>query len=109
MLELPAPARGTRLGGIAPHPFQDGADGNAAGAFGDEGFVFVDPGEAGDVEVNPGRVFGKDVKEFSGGDGSAVAAAGVLDVADVGLDHLGVFLAQGHAPELFAGGGEGGW
>ena len=46
----------------------------------------------------------KTLQEFGGGDGSAIAAAGVLDVADVGLDQVGVFLAEGHPPELLAGG-----
>src|ERR1700679_1622419 len=47
---------------IASRPFHDGADGYAGRAFGEEGLVLVIPGEAGDVEVKPRGVFGKDFR-----------------------------------------------
>jgi len=44
------------------------------------------------------------LEEFGGGDGSAVAATGVLDVSDVTLDLLGVLFAERETPVFFAGG-----
>jgi len=87
---------------VAACPLQDGADGYAAGAFGDVWLGVFEPGEAGDVEVNPGGVFREDFQKLSGGDGSAVTATGVFDVGDVALDLLGVLVSKGEAPEFFA-------
>src|ERR1700689_3127866 len=95
------------LAGVAANPLDQRADGNAARAFGLPGFLLVDPGGAGDIEVYPGRVADELLEEHGGGDGAAVAgAAGVHDVGDLALDLVAVIVGAGHAPELFAGGGE---
>ncbi len=97
--------------GEGADPFGDAADGYAAGAFGLPGFVVVDPGGAGDVEVDPGdeRGFAYEFfEEHGGGGGSGIAAAaGVHDVGDLGFDLVAVVVGAGHAPEFFAGEGEG--
>src|ERR1035441_4746710 len=72
------------------------------GAFGDPGFVVFHPGGAGYVEVDPGGVFGKFFQEHGGGDGAALAAAGVYDIGDVGLDTFFVFFVEGKTPHFFA-------
>src|SRR5208337_1233141 len=105
------PVHATSSGDSAPflvtaHPLEDRADSDAAGAFGDKWLGIFDPGKAGDVEVNPGSVFDEDFEELGCRNRAAPASAGILDVADVGLDHLGVLFAQGQAPEFFASGGE---
>ena len=87
---------------VAADPFEDAADAEAAGAFGDVGFGVFVPGHAGDVEVDPGGFVGEDVQELGCGAGSAPAAAGVFDVGDVGADLLVVFVAKGQTPDLFA-------
>src|SRR5215469_3793438 len=75
--------------------FDQGADGDAGGAFGDPGFGVFHPGDTGDVEVNPGRVTDELFKEHGGGDGAAPASATVDDVGDVGLDHLAIVVFDG--------------
>jgi len=49
-----------------PCPLDDGADGDSGGPFGDPGLGGFYPGYSGDVEVDPGRVFGEDVEELGG-------------------------------------------
>ena len=53
--------------------------------------------------MDPWGVFGESVQEFGCGDGAALAAAGVLDVANVAADLVVVFVAERQAPEFFAG------
>ncbi len=105
------PSAKVKLSGVGADPFGDAADGYAGGAFGLPGFVVVDPGGAGDVEVDPGdeRGFAYEFFEEHGrGGGSGVAtAAGVHDVGDLGFDLVAVVVGAGHAPEFFAGEGEG--
>jgi hypothetical protein len=72
------------------------------------GFVVVDPGGAGDIEVDPGGVAYEFLEEHGGGCGSAIAgAACVHDVGDLGFDLVTVVVGAGHAPEFFAGDGGG--
>src|SRR5271154_633300 len=88
---------------VAADPLYDAADGYSGRTFGGPGFGFVHPGHAGDVEVNPGGVFGEFLQEHGGRDGSAIAAACVLDVSDVGADLLTVFVVERETPETLAG------
>ncbi len=74
------------------------------------GFIGVDPGGAGNIEVDPGcdggSRWGGDelLEEHGGSDGAAVAAvAGVLNVGDGTFDLVAVVIGAGKAPELFAG------
>ena len=46
----------------------EGADGDAGGAFGHVGLGFVVPGGAGDIEVHPGGSACEFLDEISGGD-----------------------------------------
>jgi hypothetical protein len=87
--------------------FDEGADGDAAGTFGDPRLVGFHPGCPGDIEMDPGSVFDEFLEEHCCGHGAAPASAGVHDVGDGGLDHLGVFGIDGHAPHFFAGALEG--
>src|SRR5271165_2304028 len=96
------------MSGVSTDPFDDTADGDAAGSAGGPGLVGVEPGHAGDVEVQPGRVADEFLEEHGRVDGSAVAGeAGVLDVGDGGADLLAVLVLDGQAPEFFAGDFEG--
>lgn len=52
---------------VAADPFQDAADAEAAGAFGDEGLGVFVPGHAGNVEVDPGGVACEDLQELGCG------------------------------------------
>src|SRR5712692_1315571 len=83
----------------------EGAEGDAGGAFGEPGLGVVVPGGAGDVQVNPGRVAGELLDEHGAGDGAAAfAAADVLDVGDGALDEFAVVVVDGHLPHFFADG-----
>src|SRR3990167_7712845 len=63
------------------------------------------PGGAGDVEVNPGRVAHELLDEERAVDGAAAAAlAGVADVSNLALDVVCVVVVERHGPELFPGG-----
>src|ERR1017187_5977795 len=81
-----ARSRLTGLRGEASHPFQNRAHGDSAGTARDVWFRFVNPRQAGNVEMNPRGVFGENLQEFRRGAGSAIAAAGIFDVGDIGLD-----------------------
>src|SRR5579871_3707008 len=77
----------------------------ARGALGVPRFHVVLPGEARDVQVNPGRVTGKFLEEHGGDDGAAaLAAADVLNIGDAALDHFAVIVIDGQLPHFFAGG-----
>ena len=79
------------------------AQSNSGRPLGDPRFLLLGPGGAGDVEVDPGGVLGEFLEEHGGGDGAAIAAAGVHDVGDVGANDLLVLVIQRHAPHFFAG------
>src|SRR5437588_11582934 len=87
----------------APNKLHQAADGDSRRAFGDPGFVFFHPGDAGDIEVDPGRLVNKFFQEHGSGDGPAPAPATVDDVGDARADHLFVFLIHRQAPHFFAG------
>ena len=69
----------------------------------DGGFLGAHGG-AGDVQVNPRNIVDEALQELGGGDGAGFAAADVLHVGKVGIDHLVVRLAQRHTPDGFARG-----
>lgn len=60
-------------------------------------------GGASDVQMDPGLAVNEPLQEFGGGNGSAPAAAGVLDVADVPLDQVVILIPGRKLPEVFAG------
>src|SRR5712692_11284373 len=73
----------------------EGAEGDARGAFGEPRLGVVVPGGAGDVQVNPGRVAGKFLDEHGTGNGTAAfAAADVLDIGDGTLDEFAVVVVD---------------
>src|SRR4029077_6216708 len=75
---------------------------NAGRAFGDPALVLVDPGCAGDVEVNPRSFLGKLFEEDRRSAGASPAAAGVHDVGDAGADHVEIFGIKRQTPEFFS-------
>src|SRR5579859_1928929 len=78
-----------RLFSVAAHPLCDGAHGNARWSLGDPWLLFLDPGHAGDIQMDPRCLVYKLLEEHGRGDGSTPAAATrVHDVGDAGLDHL---------------------
>src|SRR5260370_37360992 len=82
-----------------------GADGEAGGAFGERGLGVIVPGGTSDVEVNARRVAGDLLDEQGTGDGAAAfAAADILDVGDGALDEFAVVVVDGHLPHFFADG-----
>src|SRR3990167_8734511 len=86
-----------------------GAEADAGGAFGQAGSGLFQPGGAGDVEVNPGRVAHELLDEERAVDGAAAAAlAGVADVSNLALDVVGVLVVKRHGPELLASGARAG-
>src|SRR3990167_2103539 len=86
-----------------------GAEADAGGAFGQPRPGLFEPGGAGDVEVNPGRVAHELPDEERAVDGAAAAAlAGVADVSNLALDVVGVVVVKRHGPELFSGGARAG-
>ena len=106
--EAGRPSAKVKLFGVGAYPFGDAADGYAAGAFGLPGFVVVDPGGAGDVQVDPRRIAYELFQEHRGCRSATVAgASGVHDVGDLGFDLVAVVVGAGHSPEFFAGEGEG--
>src|SRR5437870_2017052 len=86
----------------APNELHQAADGDSGGTFGDPGFVFFHPGDAGDVEVDPGRLVNKFFQEHGSDDGPAPASTAVDDVGYARADHLFVFLIHRQAPHFFA-------
>src|SRR5579862_8952815 len=76
-LKARAPRTSCRLGfagGVGSDPFENGTNGDAAGTFRDVRLGVLDPGDASDVEMNPGGVFGEDVEELGSINGSAPPA-----------------------------------
>ena len=74
-------------GSVRQNEVDEGAEGDAGGAFGEPGLGVVVPGGAGDVEMNPRRVAGEFLDEHGAGDGAApFSAADVLDIRDGALD-----------------------
>src|SRR5207244_4278133 len=70
--------------------------------------VGLTAGGAGDVQMGPRPVADEFLQEEPGGEGAATAAAGVLDVGDLGVDLLAVVARQREGPDAFtrsAGGG----
>ena len=91
---------------VGANPFHDAADSHTGGAFSGPGLGFVEPGETGYIEMEPRGILGELLEEHGCGDGSAVAATGVLDVGDVGADLLAIFVFERQAPEAFPGAGQ---
>ena len=58
---------------------------------------------AGNVEMRPRRLVDEALQQLRGGDRAAVAAAGVLHVGELRIDHLVVFGPERHAPHPLAG------
>ena len=56
----------------------------------------------GDVEMDPGHVLDEALDELGAGDGAGSPAAGILDVGDLGIHRLVVFLAERHPPHGLA-------
>src|SRR5579872_7239445 len=96
--------------GLGHDEVDEGAEGDAGGAFGEPGLGVVVPGGAGDVEVDPGGVAGEFADEPGAGDAAAAfAAANVLNVGEAAFDELAVFVVHRHLPHFLAdgfGGGE---
>src|SRR5260370_1226899 len=75
------------LGFKATHKFHQRTYRYAAGALGDPGFVFLHPGHACDVEVDPRGLIHELFEEHCSGDGATPAPAAVHDVGNTGTDH----------------------
>src|ERR1700722_2031532 len=60
--------------------------------------------DAGDVEMRPGRAIDETLQELRRRYRAAMAAGGVFDVGEFGIDHLVVDGAERHPPDLLAGG-----
>src|SRR5882672_12092495 len=58
---------------------------------------------AGDIEMRPGRLADEARQKLRRRDGAAVAAASVLHVGDLRIDHFFVFGRKRHAPHALAG------
>src|SRR3546814_5094454 len=68
------------------------------------GTRFRRPHHARDVEMRPFHALvDKALDELRGGDRSAIARAGILDVGDLAVDHLVIGIAQRKPPDLIAG------
>ena len=79
-----------------------GSQSYARRPFRDPGFLIFGPSRAGDIEVNPWRIFREFFQEHGCGDGAAPASAGVLDVGDGGPDLLFIFVVKRQTPHFFA-------
>src|SRR5271157_1921591 len=73
---------------------------DSRGTLGNPGLGILHPRGAGDIEVDPGSVFGEFLEEHSGGNGAAPTAAGIHHVGDVRLDDLLAFVVERQAPHL---------
>src|SRR5215469_14794670 len=78
------------------------ANPNSRWSLRDPSFVVFHPGSAGDVQMQPGSIFGKLLEEHGGGNCSAPAAAGVDNIGDVGPDAFFVFLVERQSPHFLA-------
>src|SRR5215471_10449009 len=56
-----------------------------------------------DVEMRPMRLADEALQQLRGGDRAAEAAAGILHVGELGIDHLVVFGPKWHPPDPLAG------
>src|SRR5215469_18419771 len=80
----------------------NGAEGDAGGAFGEPGLGVVVPGGAGDVEMDPGRVAGEFTDKPRAGDrAAAFAAADVLNVGEAALDEFAILIVHREFPHFF--------
>src|SRR5260370_15371051 len=87
----------TQSGSVRQNEMDEGAEGDAGGAFGEPGLGVVVPGGAGDVQVDPRRVAGELLDEHGAGDGAAAFyAADVLGVGYVSLDEFDVVVVDVH-------------
>src|SRR6185436_4670291 len=86
---------------------EDRAHGDARGALGAERRVLVDERRSRDVEVGPRNAPGELLEEEPGGDGPAVAPAGIVQVGDVALELLLVLLDERQLPHALARGARG--
>src|SRR6266849_8851843 len=80
---------------------------NSRRTFRNPRLVVFHPGGAGDIEMQPGRVFGELFEEHGGGDGPAISSAGIHHVGNVGADLLFVFIIERQAPHFLARLGQG--
>jgi len=60
-----------------PYELHQASDSDSGRALGDPALVVINPGRAGDIEMEPGRVFSKFLEE----DGSSAGAAAALETA----------------------------
>src|SRR5439155_23191146 len=70
--------------------------------------VGVAAGGTGNVQVGPWPVADELLQEEAGGERTATAAAGVLDVGDLGVDVLAVIARQREGPDPFTRSASGG-
>ena len=73
----------------------DGAGADACGAFGEVSILLVHERCAGDVEVSPGSVIGEELEEQRAGCRPGGPVAYILDVGDITLQLLPVFIIHG--------------
>src|SRR6266540_4595068 len=93
-----------------PEVMEHGAYGNTRAALGAQSQVALGEGRARDVEMGPGQAAREVAHEERGDDGAAAALArDIVEVGDIALDALFVFLVQRQPPHPFPrrlGGGQ---
>src|ERR1700733_2632152 len=73
---------------------------NGCRPLGKERLGVVQPGGTGDIDVNPGGVFGELFEEHGGRARASPTRADVLDIGVNGLELVAVFVVEWHVPHL---------